>query len=235
MLMLIYKIVQSLIEPSIFIGLIFIIGLFYFLNNKNIGRFLIGLGVVLYFLFSYAPFTNSLLSGLEDQYDKLPSERVDEADIIVVLSGGGFNSQLRVDEAIRLYHLKGEAKIIFTGSSPLSNISEGQLFKNYLIERGVREEDIEIEDKARNTYENALYTKEIVGDDSFFLITSDSHMPRSMEIFEKLELNAIPAVANSQEVAVDDILDYFPSGYNLYNADLALHEYMGLWFYRVYY
>ena len=234
--MIIYKIIQSFIEPSIFIGLIFIIGFFYSLKKKKLGKVLIGLGIILYFLFSWAPLTNLLLKGLEDQYNKLTKERIGEANIIVVLSGGGLISQLRVDEAIRLYHLKDkEAEIIFSGSSPLSHISKGQEFKDYLIERGVNDEDITIEDKSRNTYENALNVKEIAGDDSFFLVTSDSHMPRSMETFERLDMEPIPASANSQIVALDDVLGYFPSGYNLRNADMALHEYLGIWFYRFYY
>jgi uncharacterized SAM-binding protein YcdF (DUF218 family) len=234
--MLIYKILQSFVEPSVFIGTIFIIGLFYFFNNKKEGKYLIGLGIILYFLFSYGPFTNFLLNGLEGQYDKLLSERVDEADIIVIFSGGGISSQLRVDEAIRLYHLKNkESRIIFSGASPLSDYSEGQLFKNYLIERGVDGEDIEIEDQSRNTYENALNVKEIIGEKSFFLVTADSHMPRSIEACKELGLNPIPAVADSRTVILDDLTDHFPSGYNLYNADLAIHEYLGLWFYRFYY
>ena len=56
-------------------------------------------------------------------------------------------------------------------------------------------ERIILENQSRNTYENALYTKDLVGfsgDGSWLLVTPAFHMPRAYEIFKDQGIPVIP-------------------------------------------
>jgi len=69
-----------------------------------------------------------------------------------------------------------------------------------------------------------------VGNEKFILVTSASHMPRSMALFEKLDMQPIPAptdygVRKRQGVSPGM---FFPSADNLRKAEKAFHEYLGL-------
>ena len=74
----------------------------------------------------------------------------------------------RVDRAIEFSKMQKEAtgkEIIFVPSGGKGNdevISEAQAMKNYLIEQGIKEELILIEDKSKNTYENIKFSNMII-------------------------------------------------------------------------
>lgn len=76
----------------------------------------------------------------------------------------------RVDRAIEFSKMQKEKTgkdIIFVPSGGKGNdevISEAQAMKNYLIEQGIKEENILIEDKSKNTFENIKFSNEIIKD-----------------------------------------------------------------------
>lgn len=115
------------------------------------------------------------------------------ADIGIVL-GGTSMIPYRLDKIIKLYKKKKVRKILVSGGVGYFNLkrtmTEAELMKNYLIQHGVLVEDILVEDKSRNTYENFLYCYELLKNEfdlektSFILITSDFHMRRAIMLFE---------------------------------------------------
>ena len=95
---------------------------------------------------------------------------------------------------------------------------------------GIPENDIILESKSKDTKDQAKLIKSIVGNEQFVLVTSASHMPRSMAMFKKLGMNPIPSpighlVSEGQGLNPHS---FFPSTGNLYKAQLAIHEYLGL-------
>lgn len=119
---------------------------------------------------------------------------VKKADICVVL-GGPLMIPYRVDEAVKLYNDKKVKKILLCGGigyfNTKRNITEAELMRNYLLCHNIKDEDILIEKKSKNTYENFLYSHKILKkknllDSSFILITSDFHMRRSVYFFRKV-------------------------------------------------
>ncbi len=106
----------------------------------------------------------------------------------------------RLLQAMDLYH-KGKAKyFIFTGGSSLilsKEREEGVFLEDYLKETGIKEEDLIIESKSRNTHENAAFTLEILkeeqlSDKRFILVTSAFHMKRALACFKKEGFNVVP-------------------------------------------
>jgi len=87
-----------------------------------------------------------------------------------------------------------------------------------------------LEEISKDTEEEAGLIQRIVGRERFILITSASHILRSMALFERLDLNPIPAptdhlVKEYQEIASGD---FFPSAGGLRKAERAFDEYLGL-------
>lgn len=76
----------------------------------------------------------------------------------------------RVDRAIEFSKMQKEKTgkdIIFVPSGGKGNdeiISEAQAMKNYLLEQGIEESNILIEDKSKNTFENIKFSNKIIND-----------------------------------------------------------------------
>ncbi|MFH2144258.1 MAG: YdcF family protein [Bacteroidota bacterium] len=134
-------------------------------------------------------------------------EEIDNYDYAIVLGGMIFyDSGLkqivpmrgidRLIKTMKLYKL-GKVKKIFisggSGSLQYIDFKEADIIKKYLIDIGIPEEDILCEVKSRNTYENAVFTKEAlkneIGNKKFLLITSAYHMRRAKACFDKIGIN----------------------------------------------
>jgi uncharacterized SAM-binding protein YcdF (DUF218 family) len=69
----------------------------------------------------------------------------------------------------------------------------------------------------------------MVGQDSFFLVTSAYHLPRAMALFQKQGLTPIAAPAGHLvRQAPNWSPGFFPRSGGLHNMEIALHEYLGL-------
>ncbi len=98
----------------------------------------------------------------------------------------------RLTQALELYKKGIIKKMLLTGGSGdllLQKRSEALEVESFLLLMGVRQEDIILEPDSRNTYENAIFTKEILDRDfpnaSCLLVTSAFHMRRSKGCFDK--------------------------------------------------
>lgn len=235
--MLFFKILQQLLMPSSLVLFLILFGFIFFLSirKKKIGKILIILGILFYYLFSTAVLSNFLLLPLENKYSFLEVSDLVKADKVVLLLGGKEADVLRGSEVLRISHLKNhEIKIIISGTDPLLPTSEEALgVKRFFVSRGLPEENIIIEGQSRNTWENVRNVKEIVEEKPFFLVTSAYHMERAKREFEKVGAKPIPAPTDFKATTEKyNIFSFWPKAQNLKNSDSALHEYFGIVFYN---
>ena len=92
-----------------------------------------------------------------------------------------------------------------------------------------------LEDQSRTTWENALFTRELLPDDyqTVILVTHAWHMPRSILSFETVGFRVIPAptVFHSDRIYWKRLRHWFPSTRNLQVSERAIREYIGyLWY-----
>jgi len=218
------KILSAFLMP-LSIGLfLFIIGLIYlYCNNYKKAKIYLGISFLWIFIVGYSPFANKLLTPLELSYPKL--EKTVTVKYVLLL-GGDYDRRSR--EAIRLYHSIENVKIITSGFKDNDNISEALKSANKLIQLGIPEEDILIQDVPKDTEEEAKYIKKIIGNEQFIVVTSASHMPRAIELFKKYGLDPIAAPTN---FLVDKTkVISLPNAKNLLKSEIAFHEYLGrLW------
>ena len=100
----------------------------------------------------------------------------------------------RLQATLRLNELFAPAKIIVSGgvANPVAGISEAEVMREYLVNHGVSEDKIVVEDKSMTTKQNALFSVPIaakLGATKILLCTSNEHMGRKnlnpIRLFDK--------------------------------------------------
>ncbi len=125
-----------------------------------------------------------------------------------------YSSAERVTKAFELIRKYPNLPFIFSGfSGRLSpkGVSEADAFKQLIAEQGLAqltEKTAHYENQSRNTYENVLYMKPMIEEfglrneagalKPWLLITSASHMYRSIKIFEKQGISVMPMPVDYQ-------------------------------------
>jgi uncharacterized SAM-binding protein YcdF (DUF218 family) len=131
--------------------------------------------------------------------------------------------------------------ILTGGSGSLTQQEEKEAIhvKNYLNALGIPDDVVIIEPNSRNTRENALFTKNLIGsspsDNRSLLITSAYHMRRSLACFEKAGLLVDPFPTDFYtEPRAYNFADFFiPYEGKLHDWTVLLHEIVGYLVYWV--
>ncbi|MFH1888956.1 MAG: ElyC/SanA/YdcF family protein [Candidatus Omnitrophota bacterium] len=160
---------------------------FYRVARRKAMRIVAGV-LLVYFIVFYTPLAWVAAGPLKI------SEPPESSDCIVVFAGGvgesgkaGQGYEERVQRAVELYK-KGYARHIIFSSGYMYVYEEPLLMKALAVSLGVPAEAILIEDKAKNTYENVLFSERILrqnGWQKIILVTSPYHMRRASLVFEK--------------------------------------------------
>jgi uncharacterized SAM-binding protein YcdF (DUF218 family) len=148
----------------------------------------------------------------------------------------------RLIQTIRLYKLGHIKKILITGGSGnpwRQEYKEADFVKEQLIEMGIPAEDIIKENRSRNTYENAFYTKQLLDslkiNEPFLLITSAIHMKRSQKVFDKTGIKTVAYPCNFNAIPNPQgfVATVVPSLEALKSWDQFLKEVIGLLMYKM--
>lgn len=102
----------------------------------------------------------------------------------------------RATHALQLYKMGKIKKLLITGGqgiNPTNPNKEAELIRDFWVMAGVPEEDILVENLAKNTYQNAIFSKNLLSEighdwnsnEKFLLITSAFHMKRAKACFDK--------------------------------------------------
>ncbi|WP_420816079.1 YdcF family protein [Paraburkholderia phosphatilytica] len=128
----------------------------------------------------------------------------------------------------------GVCTVIVTGGNPQHHeATEADNYLPWLLRRGVPRSDIVLDNRALTTYENGHNVAAILGarhDDEVILVTSAYHMRRALLDFDRFGIHPQPVVSNYRH-AEPGIL---PRVANLEDAEISLHELVGLAQFRVY-
>ena len=215
-------------------------------------KFVLGAITVLLYLVSIQPVSDALLRPLEDAFPPLSAELNETwPQAIVVLGGGtiqnspeaGTGDTLSSDakkRAVYAFTLRYRfpVPVFFSGGIVFNHDQEseaataGKLFESL----GLPYERILLEEKSRNTWENARETAKL-GIERAILVTSAYHMRRSVHCFTRNNITVIPAPTDYkiQRGRRYTLLSFLPSMNSFNNTFLALHEYIGLVYYTIAY
>ncbi|ARP65770.1 hypothetical protein A9K65_022315 [Mesorhizobium sp. WSM1497] len=150
-----------------------------------------------------------MLNPLEERFQRPPLP--EKVDGIVVL-GGGFEGAInlarggyelnssgdRMVETAILARRFPAAKVVVSGGTGalfLDGEGDAATAPRLLTALGVAADRMILENKSRNTYENAVFTKELVTPkpgETWLLVTSAFHMPRAKALFDKAGFATVP-------------------------------------------
>lgn len=126
------------------------------------------------------------------------------------------------------------ARLIFTGGSGSladTELKEAHFAEEAMIALGVEPGRVIYEDQSRNTFENALFSKNLLEpkeNEIWVLITSAAHMPRAMGVFRKVGWNMIAWPVDYTQKRQEDFSVSFNFARNAGRLASALHEVVGL-------
>ena len=125
-------------------------------------------------------------------------------------------------------------EVVISGGNPQHHeASEADTYLPWLLQKQVPRTDVMLENRSRNTYENARNVAALLQGspyDALILVTSAYQMPRALLDFHRFGLTPHPVISNTRHVRVGMLPHYD----NLVNADLALHELIGIAQFHVY-
>jgi uncharacterized SAM-binding protein YcdF (DUF218 family) len=132
------------------------------------------------------------------------------------------------------------ARIVVTGGSSdliVPSPIEADYASHLLEDLGVSGDRIVVERRARNTAENAIFTKQLIAakpGERWLLITSAMHMPRAIGVFRKIGFAVVPYPVDYQTAGLQDlwILPGSPMD-SIRKTDAAVHEWVGLLVYWI--
>ena len=218
--------------------------LLWFTRKQRAGKIMVCMGIVLLVLFSYAPLPDIALKSLECRYAPLVDvSQFSDIKWVVVL-GGGHNSDSRLPvtlqlsksslsrlvEGVRIHRLLPESRLVLSGGAVFDPIPGAKVLARAAEVMGIESDKIILEQLSRDTGDQARLIHEIVGDERFVLVTSASHMPRSMALFQKSGMKPIPAptdywVKKRQKIGPGV---FFPSADSFRKMERVFYEYLGL-------
>ncbi len=239
--------VAAALLPPLSLVLLLVAGLVVQPRRPRLAMSLILLSTTALYGLSMPWVSGMLLSSLEVS-GPVSTSSLKTADAIVILGGGRRKDEAEYDgdtlnalslERLRyaaLLHRSSGLPILVTGGKPGGgSLSEGRIMQHLLqSEYGLPTRWVE--DAALTTWDNArlsamqlrqAHVQRIV------LVSHAWHLRRAVPLFESQGLSVIPAGIQFSSAHVDSILDLLPTSAGLRDSSFALHEWLGILWYKL--
>jgi uncharacterized SAM-binding protein YcdF (DUF218 family) len=244
------KILTQLVYPLSLSLLLLLVALLLLRRGRiRAARRFLAAGIALLWLFSVPLASYPLAWSLERRFPRVAPEDSPRAGAIVLLGGGiapartplhwmNLNESAdRIVHAARLWRA-GKAPIIVVsgggGPHPDAAQKPADAMADLLVEWGIPREVLVLERRSRNTWENALYSKQLLDERGIrdaLVVTSAGHMWRSLALFRSLGVDAIPAATDytiSGPFPWSRIETWLPSAGSLEGTAASIKEYLGV-------
>jgi uncharacterized SAM-binding protein YcdF (DUF218 family) len=216
------------------------------------GRRLTTLAAALLLLMAFGPVGHMLAVPLETRFAAPPDDAAPPDGIVVL--GGSIDEALsaqygrasfsqaaeRVTAPLELLRRYPKARLVFTGGSAslrASTLTEAWAVRRFWRAVGLDQGDVVYEDRSRNTFENALFTRDLVKPkegERWLLVTSAMHMPRAVGVFRKV---GFPVIAYPVDFRTNGAFWRAgvpgDTGSAVSMVENAMHEWLGLIAYRL--
>jgi uncharacterized SAM-binding protein YcdF (DUF218 family) len=214
-------------------------------------RWLLFVGILLFYLLGITPTGAALLRPLEWRYAPFREAKDHSYEAVVVLSGEitrqpqtgtttilGTQSLDRLVCGIRLVRNRAAPILVLAGGrgDPFGSATPpADTMREFAIEFGIPPSAILTESRSRFTSESAVEVRRMLPDTRrIVLVTAASHLPRSAAVFRKQGFDVAPYPCTYLTSAGSWApLAFFPNSEGFALVTTAIHEYVGLAAYRV--
>jgi uncharacterized SAM-binding protein YcdF (DUF218 family) len=214
-------------------------------RRPRLARPLVGIGLILLWVQALPLAGNALLRTLEGK--PLDMVKAKQAQAIVVLGGGRYRAApeyggdtaseatlARLRYAAKLRRETGLPILVTGGTPDGTGSSEAEAMRRVLVdELGVPVRWVE--GASINTRENARHSAVLLAGDGvtrILLVTHAWHMPRAVRAFEATGLAVLPAPTLFQRRSLTP-LDFLPQAEGMKDSRHAIHEWIGMLWYRL--
>lgn len=250
MLFYLSKLLYIFLKPLVWVTFSFIC--FFVFKKKVWKQRFLGFGVLVLLAMSNPGLQNIVLKWYEGESTPLSAVTADY-DYVILLggfsnldkaSGMGYSMNERGNRlmtTLELYKSGKADKILISGGAGdiwQDKESEAVVVKNFLIGLGLDSMDIITEHKSRNTYENAVFTRQLLQqikpNAKCLLVTSAFHMPRAKGLFLKqnIHITAYPTDFINRPLNRPDHI-IIPSSKALWTWEFIIKEWIGITLYRM--
>ena len=175
---------------------------------------------------TFAPRTAIILLGGGTVYD--------DDHVLVPPRDVLFRIELSAENYAACKRMAATCQVIVSGGNPQRHrATEADTYLPYLLRQRVPRADIVLENTSLTTYENARNVSAILGQsryDALILVTSAYQMPRALLDFHRFGITPQPLISSARRAR----LGVLPRYDNLVNAEIALHELIGIAQFYVY-
>jgi uncharacterized SAM-binding protein YcdF (DUF218 family) len=241
----------SLFSPSQVIVLLLVLGAALLAAGRHrVGRWLCMAGAAALFAFGVLPSSHLLVGMLEERF---PAAHLPQRISGIVLLAGAERPRAtevhgepqlnrhaaRYTTVLRLAHRYPKARLVFVGrpfrDPATGKLDESGVARMLFSSTGIDPGRVNYETRATDTCDSAVNAKALmrpVAGEDWVMVTSASHLPRAVACFRAAGWDIIPLGADHQVTRDDWTLGKFRVADNLALLDVALHEWLGLAFYR---
>jgi len=231
------------LPPGIFVVLLGLAGSWALRRKNRPAACISFVCAVFIWTFSISPTSDLLMGGLEKGL-VIPSDI--QADVILMLGGSiyekspdisgqgapGPDTLMRLVTAARLHRRLGIPIVVSGGKVFSDSVPIAPIAKRFLVDLGIPADTVILEERSRDTYENALYCKSICEQHGFkkpLMVTSSYHIKRALLCFNKVALAVTPfpcalTTWPDKRYGWQHVL---PSAGALHTISIACHEWIG--------
>jgi uncharacterized SAM-binding protein YcdF (DUF218 family) len=246
------KLLWFVVQPLQVVVVVIVAGVLAgFTRWPRAGRWLTAVGAISLAVIVWSPLGRFVLLPLETRFP-IVTQLPEHVDGIVVLGGTVMPERTaevgqpsltdgaeRLIEAVMLARRFPAARLVFSGGSgllaPRVSLTEADVARMVFTQLGLSSDRVLYESASRNTWENALYTKALVNPQSgetWLLVTSAYHMPRSVGIFRQVDWPVLPYPVDFRAGREGANIQQEPT-MNIENVQISVHEWIGLFTYFV--
>lgn len=241
---LLKKIAGELLSPLsiIVLALGIALAVLWLTRRQRLGKLLATAGFLLFVGVGYGWLGGPAVRALEGDFTPMA---VPPGDIkwVIVLGGGAWSDPslpplyratestlARAVEGVRLHRKLPGSKLVVSGGSVYGSGSDAETMAALAVELGVARDAIVADAVSPDTETQARMMRELLKGERCVLVTSAMHMRRSLALFRKAGVDALPAPTDylGQSSPGAQPGDFFPGPRRIRATDAAAHEYLGI-------
>ena len=241
------NLIAAALLPPLVLVILLVAGLILHRRRPRLAMSLILTSAVALYALS-TPWVGGVLQKSLEISAPLDPAALEGMDAIVVLGGGRRIDQAeyggdtlnsfsleRLRYAAHLHRTSGVPLLVSGGKPGTGSHAEGRLMQQ-VLQREYGLEATWVEDASLTTWDNARLSAPLLqaaGARRIALVTHAWHLRRAVPLFEAQGLDVVPAGTQFASTELDDVFDLIPSPNGLRDSTFALHEWLGILWYKL--